>query len=133
MHNRHLYIGKIRELKEAQSQKELDEAFAPFKENEEFWKKEFETEGIDFDRFKKKNGLDIKPIDKKPKAVGPINMKKEDPIPVPKPIIIPMRKEDEEEEKEEEVKAKESKKEEVDVAALTKMIIDKPIVKRKEK
>ena len=44
-----------------------------------------------------------------------------------------MRKEDEEEEKEEEVKAKESKKEEVDVAALTKMIIDKPIVKKKEK
>ena len=60
MHNRHLYIGKIRELKEAQSQKELDEAFAPFKENEEFWKKEFETEGIDFDRFKKNDKAEKK-------------------------------------------------------------------------
>ncbi len=51
MKDQYLYQARINEMINAKNQVEFDEAFAPFKSDEEYWKKEFESVGVDFNRF----------------------------------------------------------------------------------
>lgn len=51
MKDQYLYQARINAMINAKNQMEFDEAFAPFKSNEEYWKKELESVGVDFNRF----------------------------------------------------------------------------------